>query len=128
MTQRKKQLSLLVLWLTVGAVAMAQALVLALGSRAAAAFAHTGLPDVVRVLLAWGEVAAAALFLIPPTVRLGGWLLLAAFAAAAVLHVTHGRYDISGLFVYAAGVLVVMTHRPGHLLKEAAVRGGPHDG
>jgi hypothetical protein len=124
MTPRKKRLSLRVLWLTVGAVALAQALVLALDARAAGAFAHTGLPDVVRVLLAWGEVAAAAIFLIPPTVRLGGWLLLAAFAAAAVLHVTHGRYDISALFVYVAGVLVVMTHRPGHFPKSVRKKRG----
>ena len=100
--------SLLVLRCAVGLVVLVQALLLALGPHAAAAFAQTGVHDAFRYLLAWGEAAAAVLFLVPATGRLDGWGLLVVFAAAAVLHLTRGQWNIGSLLVYAAAVVVTL--------------------
>jgi hypothetical protein len=54
------------------------------------------------------EALAAVLFAIPKTVKMGGAILLVIFAVATVLH---GPVQQMPLFVYAAGVLLVMFHR-----------------
>jgi hypothetical protein len=51
------------------------------------------------------EALAAILFLIPQTLKAGAWILLAIFAIAIILH---GPVEQISLFVYAAGVLLVM--------------------
>lgn len=56
-----------------------------------------------------GEILAAVLFLVPYTARAGSYLLLVIFALAAVVHVLHGQYNVGGLVVYAAAVIVCMT-------------------
>ena len=53
------------------------------------------------------EAVAALMLLIPWTLRIGGGLLLAIFAAALVVH---GPADQMALFVYAAGVIFLMVH------------------
>jgi Ca2+/Na+ antiporter len=67
----------------------------------------------VRLALAWAEIAAAILFLVPFTTLLGGCLLLVIFFLAALLHILHGEFDIGVLLVYAMAVLVSMTYRSG---------------
>jgi len=69
------------------------------------------LPDAVHLVLGWSEVAAAILFLAPPTIAIGAWALLAVFFGAILLHAAHGQYEVGGLFVYSAAVLVVLAHR-----------------
>jgi hypothetical protein len=56
--------------------------------------------------LAWAEIAAAILFLVPLTTLLGGYLLLAIFFLAALLHILRGEFDIGVLLVYAMAVLL----------------------
>ncbi len=102
--------SLVILQILVGLVVMVQSLLLALNERTAQAFAHTGLHDGFRHVLSWSEVAAAVLFLIPATRRLGGWCLLVVLAAAAVMHLMSGQWNIGSLMVYAAAVVVTLTH------------------
>jgi hypothetical protein len=58
-------------------------------------------------IVAGAEAAAALLFLVPRTLRLGGVLLLAIFAFAVVVHGVQHELD---LLVYAAGVLFVSVH------------------
>jgi hypothetical protein len=59
------------------------------------------------VVLAGVEALAAILFLIPKTIDIGGTVLLIIFAVALVLHGVRGQLM---LFVYAAGVILVMVH------------------
>jgi len=58
-------------------------------------------------ILAGIEAAAALLFLIPGTLRLGSVLLLAIFAFAVLVHGVQYELD---LLIYAAGVLFVSVH------------------
>jgi hypothetical protein len=94
-----------------GFVVTAQAGFLAFGSSATAVFARTGLPDFVRVCLAWSEIAAGILFLIPATLIFGARLLLAVFLGAIAIHLAHGAFDVGGLLINSAAVIVVMVHR-----------------
>jgi len=69
---------------------------------------RTPLEGHVGTLLPWFaglEAVAAVLFLIPKTIKIGGWILLAIFAFAIVVH---GPLQGAPLFVYTAGVLLVM--------------------
>jgi hypothetical protein len=91
---------------------MVLSLLLAFHPRAVESFARTGYPDWVRVLLAWSEALAAALFLIPRTFWVGAWLLLGVLAGAAVLHVVL-RESPAALLVYMAIIAAIMLHRRG---------------
>jgi hypothetical protein len=92
--------------LTLGAVVLAQSVETALF--AAPLSSQAGASPHLFVLAAV-EAAAALLFLMPRTLRVGGWLLLATFAAALVAHALRGEL-LGTLLVYAAGTLLVMTH------------------
>src|SRR5206468_3404723 len=55
------------------------------------------------------EAVGAALFLVPRTLKAGGWLLLSILAIATLFHATQGEFR-PDLLVYAAGVWFVMAH------------------
>jgi hypothetical protein len=95
----------------VGLVVTGESLRLALEPSAARHFAEAGMPLWMRPALAWSEIAAAILFLVPFTTLLGGYLLLVIFFLAALLHILHGEFDIGVLLVYAMAVLVSMAYR-----------------
>ena len=97
----------------VGLVLIVESLRLALDATAARHFAQAGMPSWMRHALAWSEIAAAILFLVPFTTVLGGYLLLLIFFFAAALHVLHGEYDIGALAVYAMAVLASLAYRSG---------------
>ena len=61
------------------------------------------------MLLAGAEVLAALLFLIPATLRPGGYALLLIFAVAFVSHALHGEWP-THLLIYGTGVWLVMAH------------------
>lgn len=95
--------------LTLGIVVLTQSLLTVVHA--------AGLGDTphLNVGLAWfagAEVVAALLFLLPATLRLGGWSLLVIFIAAMVFHGLHGEWEIT-LLVYSAGVILVMAHGSG---------------
>lgn len=54
------------------------------------------------------EALAAAMLLFQQTVKIGGWCLLLIFIIAIVVH---GPADQMPLFVYAAGVILLMASR-----------------
>lgn len=86
-----------------GLVLLAESARFAFSASAAAAFAKTGLPEVVHVGLAWAEMIAAVIFLGPRTLVLGGGrMLLAVLAFATIVHLLHGWYDVGALVIYAA--------------------------
>jgi hypothetical protein len=76
------------------------------GALRRALVAHGGAQTHIMVL-AGAEALAAILFLIPKTRDIGGTVLLIIFAVAVVLHGFRGQLP---LFVYAAGVILVIVH------------------
>jgi hypothetical protein len=54
------------------------------------------------------ELLGSILFLIPPTVKTGGRLLIATFVVAAIVHVLHGQADVGFLAIYGFAVLTVI--------------------
>jgi len=97
----------------VGLVLIVESLRFAFEPSAARHFARTGMPLWMRPALAWTEITAAILFLVPFTMRLGGYLLLVIFFLAGLLHILHGEFDVGLLLVYAMAVLVSMAYRNG---------------
>jgi len=69
------------------------------------------LPHALVVAIAAVELLGAILFLIPPTVLVGGRLLLATFGVAAAVHLLHGQADVGFLIIYAMAVLTIITDR-----------------
>jgi hypothetical protein len=110
MTNNKDRLgvALCILQWVLGLVILAESLRFAFSPRAALAFAKTGLPNVVHLALAWAEIAAAILFLVPRATVAGGRFLIGVLAAAIVIHLLHGWFDIGGLVVYAAAAWAVI--------------------
>lgn len=118
MSRAKIELTIKALQWAVGFVALIESSILAFDSKKVAALAHTGLPDWIRLLLAWSEIAAVVLFLVPRTLVLGAWSLLVVFLGAALIHVAHGQFNVGALLIYSTAVIVVMAHR-GHQMPEA---------
>jgi hypothetical protein len=94
----------------VGLVVLWESWRFAFGESATREFAHTGLPPWIRPALGGVEIVAAILFLLPLTSVVGGYALLIIFSFAAILHVMHRWYDISGLLLYAMAVWVSLAH------------------
>jgi hypothetical protein len=65
-------------------------------------FARTHMPDVVRLVLGWGEIIGSVLLLIPPTVVRGAWILVGVFVFAILIHALHGMYNVGNLVIYTA--------------------------
>ncbi len=111
MREDRVRTALLVLQWVLGLVIIAESARFAFSSEAAHAFAKTGLPSFVRLVLGWAELAAAILFLIPRAIVAGGWFLIAVLGLAIVIHFLHGWYDVGGLVVYATATWTVMVGR-----------------
>jgi hypothetical protein len=77
------------------------------------ALAHMHLPVWIAPVLGGTEILAALLFLLPKTLRVGAYALLAIFAIAALLHILHRQYDVAVLLVYAAAVWASMQSTEG---------------
>jgi hypothetical protein len=113
MNERLRSLAVPGLQWCVGLMVLWQSWRFAVGAAAVRVFAETGLPAWIRPALGGVEIAAAVLFLVPVTTVVGGYALLVVFFFAAVLHLLHGWYDISGLVLYAMAVLVTLAHHEG---------------
>jgi hypothetical protein len=111
MSNHRGRSALLVLQWVLGLLILAMAAVFAFSPASAHTFAKTGLPDFIRLTLARGEMVAAILFLIPRTLRAGGWLLIGVLALAIVLHLLHGWWNVGELVVYCAATWAVMAGR-----------------
>jgi hypothetical protein len=106
MTQNR--LPLLTLQWVLGLVILEASLRFALFAGAAREFAKTGLPNFLHIGLAWAEIAAAILFLIPRATIVGGRFLIVVLGAAIVIHILHGWFDVGALVVYAAAAWAVV--------------------
>jgi hypothetical protein len=108
MPPRRLVFAFLALWLTLGLVL----LVASVRTFMAASGGSLHAPGSIHLaLLAGVEAMAAALFLLPPTMRLGGSLLLVTFAVALLAHAHAGEFRMD-LLLYAAGTAFVMVHGP----------------
>jgi hypothetical protein len=103
----KRPKAILGLQWTLGVVVFAEAALLVFSGPAPAVHS-LGVPRVVLTALALAEMVAAALFLIPRTVVIGGVGLTVVFALAIVIHILHGQTNVGGLIVYTASTGVVV--------------------
>jgi len=108
MTHKRLPAPLCILQWVLGLVILVEALRFAFSPGATQLFAKTGLPDFLHVGLAWAEIAAAILFLIPRTTVVGGRFLIAVLALAIVIHILHGWFDVGALLVYLAATWAVI--------------------
>ena len=111
MSQELRKAAVAGLRWTVGLVVLLESMRLAFATSQIHAFARTGLPAWLRSLLAWSEIVAAILFLLPFTTIVGSYLLLVVFFLAALVHVLHGQFDVGALAVYSMAVVVSMAHQ-----------------
>src|SRR5690242_6948178 len=107
MNHRLKQMVTILRW-TLGLVVLYESCLLAFEPGRIRAFEHAGFPHLVRPLLAWSEIIAAALYLVPASEVAGSYLLLIVFALAAAVHILHGQYEVGGLVVYSMVVGVTL--------------------
>ena len=61
----------------------------------------------VRLVLGSVEAFAAILFLLPPTLLVGRWLLIAVFTLAFLFHLLQGEFN-GALLIYGAATVVCM--------------------
>jgi len=108
MTQDRLPAALRILQWVLGLIILVESMHLALSPPAAQAFAKTGLPNFMRLTLAWAEIAAAILFLVPRATTAGGRFLIGVLAAAIVIHLLHGWFDVGALVVYIAAAWAVV--------------------
>jgi hypothetical protein len=99
-----------------GLVVIVESVRFAFSASAAHFLQKVGLPAWIPAVLGSSEAIAALLFLLPFTALAGSYLLLVVFLLAALLHFLHGQFDVGGLLVYAAAVIVCMTTKgqPAH--------------
>jgi uncharacterized membrane protein YphA (DoxX/SURF4 family) len=112
MNPRVQKIAIPALRWTLGSVILWESYRFAVSDFAAHFLAKIGLPHLVAPVLGGSEMVAAILFLIPAATVVGGYLLLFIFAVAAILHILHGAFDVSGLLVYAMAVIVCISQRP----------------
>ena len=73
---------------------------------------HSGILNSVRMFLSGAEIVAAILFLVPFTTLMGGYILLAIFGLAIVIHGLHGEFGgLEILVLYGVAVWVSLTGR-----------------
>ena len=69
---------------------------------------HHGVHAWIRLILGSIETLGAVLLLVPRTILLGGWILLAVFTFAVLFHALRGEFNIEALLVYGAATIVCM--------------------
>jgi hypothetical protein len=74
---------------------------------------HGGVHPMIATTLGVVELLGAVLFLIPPTLRFGAWLLAASLVGATLLHLHGGQAPSPVFLVYAAGVWAVASEARG---------------
>src|SRR5258708_16422588 len=70
-------------------------------------FSKTHMPDVLRLILGWGEIIGSILLLIPRTAARGAWILIGTFVLAIMVHLLHGMPNVGTLAVYTAAAWAI---------------------
>ena len=108
MAEQRMRRALTGLQWTLGLVILVEAGLFVMPS-AAHDFAQTHMPDIVRLVLGWGEIIGAVLLLIPRTAVRGGWVLVGIFVLAIAVHLLHGAYNVGSLLIYTAAAWAVVS-------------------
>ena len=106
MSELRMKSTLCVLRWTLGVVILIEAILFVLPS-ARHSFSGTHMPDILRLILGWSEVAGSILLLIPRTAVRGAWVLVAIFTFAIATHLLHGLYNVGNLVIYAAAAWTI---------------------
>ena len=106
MTTQQTKIALTGLQWTLGLVILIEAILFVMPV-CAHAFTSTHIPNVIRLVLGWGEIVGCILMLIPRTAIRGAWILVAVFVLAIVTHLLHGIYGIGNLAIYTAAAWAV---------------------
>ncbi len=106
MSAQRTQIAFTGLQWTLGLVILIEAILFVLPG-AAHAFAATHVPNVVRLVLGFGEIVGCILMLNPRTTIRGAWSLVAVFVLAIVIHLLHGLYEVGNLAIYTAAAWAV---------------------
>jgi DoxX-like family len=106
MTEPRIKNAATVLQWTLGVVILIESILFVLPS-ARHDFGQTHMPDLVRLILGWAEIAGSLLMLIPRTATRGAWLLIGVFILAMVIHLLHGMPNIGNLLIYTAAAWVI---------------------
>ena len=106
MSSGQTKTALTVLQWALGVVILIEAVLFVLPS-AAHDFARTHMPGFIRLVLGFGEIVGCVLLLIPRSAVRGGWLLVAIFVFAILIHLLHGIYSVGNLVIYAAAAFAV---------------------
>jgi uncharacterized membrane protein YphA (DoxX/SURF4 family) len=101
MSSAQAKLAMTMLRWVMGLVILAEAVQFVLPG-AAHDFARTHMPDIVRLVVGFGEIVGCILLLIPPTAVRGAWVLVGVFTFAIVIHLLHGMYGVGYLVIYTA--------------------------
>jgi hypothetical protein len=112
MTEQRMQAALTGLQWTLGLVILIEAVMFVMPS-AAHDFAKTHMPDMVRLVLGWGEIVGCVLLLIPRTAVRGGWLLVGIFVLAIAVHLMHGTFNVGNLVIYTAAAWAIAAGKTG---------------
>jgi hypothetical protein len=91
---------------TLGVVILIEAVLFLLPS-AAHDFAHTHMPNAVRLVLGFGEAIGSVLLLLPRTAIRGAWILVAVFVLAIAVHLLHGVLNVGNLAIYTAAAWAI---------------------
>jgi hypothetical protein len=108
MAEKRMKTAVTGLQWTLGLVILIEAVLFVMPS-AAHDFAQTHMPDIVRLVLGWGEIIGAVLLLIPRTAVRGGRVLVGIFVLAIVVHLLHGAYNVGNLLIYTAAAWAVVS-------------------
>jgi hypothetical protein len=106
MSASRAKAALTVLRWTLGVVILIEAILFVLPS-SAHIFARTHMPNAIRLVLGFGEIAGCVLMLIPRTAIRGAWLLMIIFGLAIVIHLLHGMYEVGNLAIYTAAAWAI---------------------
>lgn len=106
MTEQRMKTALAGLQWTLGLVILTEAVLFVMPA-ARHDFAKTHMPDIVRLVLGWGEIIGCVLLLIPRTAVRGGWLLVGIFLLAIAVHLLHGTYNVGNLVIYTAAAWAI---------------------
>ncbi|MFZ0310015.1 MAG: DoxX family protein [Candidatus Sulfotelmatobacter sp.] len=112
MAAQRTKLALTGLQWTLGLVILIEAILFVMPG-AAHGFARTHMPNLVRLVLGFVEIAGCVLMLIPRTAIRGAWVLAAVFVLAIVIHLLHGMYDVGNLAIYTAAAWAVAVGKNG---------------
>jgi uncharacterized membrane protein len=106
MMTKRARCALIGLQWTLGSVILIEA-VLFVMPNARHDFSRTHMPDVLRLILGWGEILGAILLMIPRTAVRGAWILAVLFVLAIVVHLLHSMPNVGNLVIYTTAAWAI---------------------